>query len=115
MEKKDGVFIIDPAKAVIGALRERGPGRARAISEEFHGGLIVALVKAVSAISLETGITTVALSGGVFQNRTLLTLGMERLARAGFKVFANEKVPSNDGGIALGQVYYALKKFRLII
>ncbi len=115
MEKKDGVFIIDPAKAVIGALRERGPGRARAISEEFHGGLIVALVKAVSAISLETGITTVALSGGVFQNRTLLTLGMERLARAGFKVFANEKVPSNDGGIALGQVYYALKKFRHII
>ncbi len=112
LEKKDGVYIIDPAKAVLGALREPGPGRANAISEKFHAGLAAALIKTVSAISLETGIKTVALSGGVFQNRTLLTLGLDKLARAGFKVFANEKVPANDGGIALGQVYYLLKGFR---
>ena len=111
--KKDGVFIIDPAKAVLGALRERGPARARAraISEKFHAGLTDALVRTVSALSSDTGIKTVALSGGVFQNRTLLTGGIAKLERLGFRVYANEKVPANDGGIALGQVYYALKGF----
>ena len=113
--KTGGIFIIDPAKAVLGALRERGPMRARAISEKFHSGLAGALVKTISAISLDTGIRTVALSGGVFQNRTLLCCGMKKLRRGGFKVFANEKVPANDGGIALGQVYYALKKFRQVV
>ena len=111
IKNKDGVFIIDPAKAVLGALRERGPARARTISEKFHAGLAGALADTVSAISQDTGIKTVVLSGGVFQNRTLLALGMKKLARRGFKVFANEKVPANDGGIALGQVYYALKGF----
>ena len=115
IKKKGDIFIIDPAKAVLGALRERGPGRARAISEKFHAGLAGALVTTVSAISRDTGIKTVVLSGGVFQNRTLLTLGLEKLARRGFKAFANEKVPANDGGIALGQVYYALKGFRQVV
>lgn len=114
IEKKDGIFIIDPAKAVLGALRERGPMRARAIAEKFHAGLAEALFKTISAVSLDTGIKTAVLSGGVFQNRTLLTRGIEKLERGGFKVFANEKVPANDGGIALGQVYYALKRFRQI-
>ncbi|MFA6433699.1 MAG: carbamoyltransferase HypF [Elusimicrobiales bacterium] len=114
MEKKDGIYIIDPAKAVLGALRETGPGRARAISEKFHACAAEILLRAVSAVSRDTGIRTVVLSGGVFQNRTLLELALKKLARAGCKVFANEKVPANDGGIALGQVYYALKKFRRI-
>ncbi len=112
LQKQDGAFIIDPSKAVLAALRERGGRRAQVISERFHSGLADMLVNTVSAIGRDTGITTVALSGGVFQNRTLLTLGMERLEREGFKVFANETVPANDGGIALGQVYYALKGFR---
>jgi len=111
LQKQDGVVIIDPAGPVLAALRERGPGRARAISERFHAGLAEMLVNTVSIISRDTGIRTVALSGGVFQNRTLLTLGIERLGRKGFKVFANQKAPANDGGIALGQVYYALKGY----
>jgi hydrogenase maturation protein HypF len=110
----DGILLIDPAKAVLGALRERGAGRARVISEKFHEGLAAMLADTVSVIGRGTDIKTVVLSGGVFQNRTLLTLGMEKLRRKGFKVFANERVPSNDGGIALGQVYYALKRFHQI-
>jgi hydrogenase maturation protein HypF len=125
LHKQDGIYIIDPAKAVLAAVRERGgvraphfgpfeksAGRARIISERFHSGLADILVNTAAAIRRDTGITTVVLSGGVFQNRTLLSLGMERLEREGFKVFTNEKVPANDGGIALGQVYYALKGFR---
>ncbi len=110
--KQDGVFIIDPAKAVRAAVRERGAGRARIISERFHSGLADMLVKTATALRRETGLTTVVLSGGVFQNRTLLTFSLERLAREGFRVFTNQQVPANDGGVALGQVYYALKGFR---
>jgi hydrogenase maturation protein HypF len=50
----------------------------------------------------------VCLSGGVFQNRLLLRMLRERLEANGFEVFLNEKVPCNDGGIALGQAYIAM-------
>jgi len=112
IRKESGMLIIDPAKALTSALSERGPGRAKVIAERFHSGLALMLADAVSRISRDTGIKQVALSGGVFQNRTLLSLSMAGLERRGFKVFANEQVPANDGGIALGQVYYALNNFR---
>ena len=112
IKKENGVYIIDPAGAVLGALRERGPGRARAVSGKFHAGAAAMIIKTASALRAETGIKTVALSGGVFQNRTLLALSLGGLSAGGFKVFANTKVPSNDGGISLGQVYYALNGFR---
>ena len=112
IQKQDGVFIIDPRRAVLAAIRERGPRRARTIAERFHAGLAGMLADAVCAVSRDTGIKTAVLSGGVFQNRTLLALGIEKLESKGFKVFANEKVPANDGGIALGQVWYALKGYK---
>jgi hydrogenase maturation protein HypF len=49
------------------------------------------------------GSSKVALSGGVFQNAYLLHHGLARLQKSGFAVYANEKVPANDGGIAYGQ------------
>jgi hydrogenase maturation protein HypF len=114
ISRQDGVFLIDPAKVLAAALRERGAARARHISERFHAGLAGMLADTVLAISRGSGIKTVVLSGGVFQNRTLLECGMKSLRQKGFTVFANEKVPANDGGIALGQVYYALNRFRQI-
>lgn len=54
---------------------------------------------------------TVALSGGVFQNRTLLAELGDRLADQGYRVLVHRQVPANDGGLALGQVfYYAIRK-----
>jgi hydrogenase maturation protein HypF len=49
----------------------------------------------------------VALSGGVFQNRLLLRLTRNILADAGFAVFCHHLVPTNDGGISLGQAVIA--------
>ena len=49
----------------------------------------------------------IVLSGGVFQNKTLLSLAVNRLESKGRKVYFQEKTPINDGGIALGQLYYA--------
>ena len=112
IRRENGRLIIDPAKALLAAAAERGPGRARHIAERFHTGLAGMLAEVVSALKRETGIRTVVLSGGVFQNRFLLELCWERLERRGFKVLAGEKVPANDGGLSLGQVYYALNGFK---
>jgi hydrogenase maturation protein HypF len=54
-----------------------------------------------------TELTTVALSGGVFQNRLLLALTVPRLEHAGFRVLLHRQVPCNDGGLSLGQAVLA--------
>ena len=59
------------------------------------------------AVREETGLTTAALSGGVFQNRLLLRLCGQTLQQLGFTVLKHSTVPPNDGGIALGQAVYA--------
>ena len=53
------------------------------------------------------GVDTVALSGGVFVNRLLLSLAAEALTAAGFRVLLQSQVPCNDGGLSLGQAYVA--------
>jgi len=58
-------------------------------------------------IAGETGITQVALSGGVFQNRLLMKLTPSALQREGFNVLTHHLVPCNDGGISLGQAVIA--------
>ena len=55
----------------------------------------------------------VALSGGVFQNRLLLELTVELLEQMKFRVLTHHLVPPNDGGIALGQAVYGLKRLKL--
>ena len=54
-------------------------------------------------IRATTGLETVALSGGVYQNRLLLRITRALLRTADFEVLVHEKVPPNDGGLALGQ------------
>ena len=55
----------------------------------------------------ETGIAKTALSGGVFMNACLLEKSEKKLSLMGFEVISHSKVPSNDGGIALGQLAIA--------
>jgi hydrogenase maturation protein HypF len=57
-------------------------------------------------IKLRTGCRTAALSGGVFQNRHLLERIRDRLKSGGYRVLIHRQVPSNDGGLALGQVFF---------
>jgi hydrogenase maturation protein HypF len=58
-------------------------------------------------IAQETGLDTVALSGGCFQNRLLLGLLTARLRQVGLRSLVHHRVPCNDGGIALGQAVIA--------
>ena len=59
------------------------------------------------SIRRQEGINTVALSGGVWQNMTLLRKTVPALEGAGFTVFIHRQVPANDGGLSLGQAVIA--------
>ncbi|MFC1966940.1 carbamoyltransferase HypF, partial [Chloroflexota bacterium] len=77
------------------------------IAVKFHNTVARLIRGLCQVISNTTGITRVALSGGVFQNRLLLRKAVNLLESDGFKVFTHRQVPCNDGGISLGQVVIA--------
>ena len=80
---------------------------AAVISGRFHNTLTRFFAELCCDIRKETGLERVALSGGVFQNGTLLTDLSAALAKMKFKVYSQKLVPANDGGIALGQAVAA--------
>ncbi len=73
------------------------------IAGAFHRWVADAAVAASRQARESTGLSAVALSGGVFQNRRLVELLVPDLEQAGFEVLRHRQVPPNDGGIALGQ------------
>jgi hydrogenase maturation protein HypF len=82
---------------------------ASKISARFHNGLAKCVLEICSRIRSETGIDEVALSGGVWQNITLLGRTLSLLKKAGFKVYIHREVPTNDGGLSLGQAVIAAR------
>jgi len=80
---------------------------APVISARFHQTMARIIVETSKLISKKTGLKTVALSGGVFQNRLLFNLAVDGLEREGFQVLSHRSVPPNDGGISLGQAIVA--------
>ena len=77
------------------------------ISARFHNGLANVLLAICQTIRAENSLSTVAFSGGVWQNITLLNKTLSLLNQAGFKTLIHQQVPTNDGGISLGQVMIA--------
>ncbi len=77
------------------------------ISARFHNGVVSELARCANLIAEKSGITTFALSGGVFQNRILLCGTESLLVKNGFTVLTHSSVPANDGGIAFGQLAIA--------
>lgn len=77
------------------------------ISLKFHNTVAQIIARMCKLIARESGITQVALSGGVFQNRLLLKLATSALQREDFGVLTHHLVPCNDGGISLGQAVIA--------
>ncbi len=89
-------------------LSERSAGvRREDISYRFHLTMAEVLVSVCSDLQAETGLDRVALSGGVFQNRLLLEMVIPRLEAAGLRPLVHRLVPTNDGGVSLGQAYVA--------
>jgi hydrogenase maturation protein HypF len=77
------------------------------ISIKFHNTVARMINEMCHLIADETGISQIALSGGVFQNRLLLRKTVSLLESSGFQVFTHRQVPCNDGGISLGQAVIA--------
>ena len=73
------------------------------ISAKFHH----ALAEAVVSVAKRVGVMRVALSGGCFQNRYLTARVVTRLREENFSPYWHQRVPTNDGGIALGQIMAA--------
>ncbi len=96
-------------------VKERRQGTSLSeLAWRFHYTVVDVCCKVAVLARLKEGVDTVALSGGVFQNRLLLEWTMDLLRKDGFRVYTNEKVPANDGGIALGQAYIGGLKFGLM-
>lgn len=77
------------------------------LAYSFHLGLSELIVSACFRAREETGVNIAALTGGCFQNTLLLELCAKRLRENGFRVLTHSLIPSNDGGIALGQAVAA--------
>jgi len=77
------------------------------VSARFHNTVAAALTAMAEKAGKSSGIGTVALSGGVFCNRYLTNRLIKLLKKAGFSVLFNQSVPSNDGGISVGQTAIA--------
>jgi hydrogenase maturation protein HypF len=82
------------------------------IARRFHLTVSELLVAACLQVKADTGLTTVALSGGVFQNRRLTRRLVERLEECGFQTYLNRQIPPNDGGLSLGQAAVAAARLR---
>ena len=80
------------------------------ISAKFHN----ALAEAVVAVAKKIGEQRVMLSGGCFQNRYLTERTVRRLQAEGFRPYWHQRVPPNDGGIALGQVMAAFRERQIV-
>jgi hydrogenase maturation protein HypF len=95
------LWTVDPALLVRALVADTRAGVPMGIiSARFHNGLVEAAVEVAHRTALER----VVLSGGCFQNRYLLERTVARLRADGFRPVWHQRLPPNDGGIALGQV-----------
>ncbi|MCC6730400.1 MAG: carbamoyltransferase HypF [Chthonomonadales bacterium] len=102
-------LVVDWEPIVRGVLADVADGAPLGhIAARFHN----ALVEAIAAVVERVGLERVVLTGGCFQNRYLTESAVCRLREAGFRPYWHQRVPPNDGGIALGQAVGAIQKLR---
>jgi hydrogenase maturation protein HypF len=105
---------IDAGPAVQAMLDDvRAAVPASTLSARFHNGIAAAVGEAAGRIRQATGLQTVVLSGGVWQNITLLRRTLSLLEAQGFQVYIHREVPANDGGLSLGQAVIAASRMRV--
>jgi hydrogenase maturation protein HypF len=108
VDLEGGTVSLDPAPLVARLWRERAAGTAPAVmSAGFHAGFAHAVVRATAHLADRHELDTVALSGGVFQNRRLSRIVTNGLEEMGLEVLVHRRLPPNDGGISIGQAAVA--------
>ena len=106
--ERNGVNIVHLKELFGGIIKDLKSGVSQAgIAMKFHRTMAAVVVQMCQRLAKISGIKKVALSGGVFQNRLLLRLTAAALGEVGFEVLTHSKVPTNDGGVSLGQAVIA--------
>ncbi len=106
--EQDGMNIVHLAELFSAIIIDLDKGVSPAIiSTRFHRSIARLVMQMCKRLTNTTGVSKIALSGGVFQNRLLLRLTVATLEEAGLEVLTHCKVPTNDGGISLGQAVIA--------
>jgi hydrogenase maturation protein HypF len=104
----DGVWLLDPVPllAELGERRQRGEALGK-LAADFHDSVADATAELARRACQASGIATVALAGGVFQNARLLCSVRRRLAALGLQVLIARRLGPNDGAVSYGQAAVA--------
>ncbi|MGV9901184.1 carbamoyltransferase HypF [Streptomyces sp. NPDC003388] len=107
-------LVVDHRPWLEGLLADVGDGgrTAAQVSRTFHESVVHAVVEVCLRLSRDSGIHDVVLSGGVFLNQHLLIRCEQELTGAGLRVHTHSRVPTNDGGISVGQAMVAAARAR---
>jgi hydrogenase maturation protein HypF len=101
-------LVYDPRPTLRAILEARAGGATtETVAARFQETIAAVTRQLCGDVRAATGLRSVALSGGVFQNQWLATTLVRRLSSDGFEVHTNERVPANDGGISYGQAAVA--------
>jgi hydrogenase maturation protein HypF len=101
--REDGAFVFDWGPMVEALVAERE--NTQHAAARFH----VTLATGIADIARRVGEPRVVLTGGCFQNRLLTELTLDRLSEAGLEPIVHSRIPPNDGGISVGQVWAAAR------
>jgi hydrogenase maturation protein HypF len=113
IEEQEKRLILDPLPLLISLGERRASGHdVPDLAAEFHESVTQATVEVARRLREETGIETVALGGGVFQNTRLLNSVRTRLVAIGFAVLVPRLLSPNDGAISYGQAAVAAALMR---
>jgi hydrogenase maturation protein HypF len=108
LERLDDLVVYDPRPTLAALLEGTAVGRSKGmLAAAFQATIVEVTREILDGARAATGIASVCLSGGVFQNRRLASALLRDLARDGFRVFINRQVPVNDGGVSYGQAAVA--------
>ena len=107
-EETGGYYLMRPEPIIRDVVESLVAGvSVEIVAGRFHTTLVRMFTELTFRISQDCGINRIVLSGGVFQNARLLTGLIDTLYAKGLKVYTHSIVPTNDGGICLGQAMVA--------
>ena len=108
-----GAIVFDPRAMIRALVADLVAGIPSAqISARFHATLVAVVGEICSRVRAETGISIIALSGGVMQNCLLTEAVIAHLEKDDFIVLTHSLVPPNDGGLSLGQAAVAAARLQ---
>ncbi|MFH1578390.1 MAG: hypothetical protein ABIC18_04905 [Candidatus Omnitrophota bacterium] len=108
IRKAGDKYIIEPGPIFKQIVKDLRTGMAKErIAYRFHLSVAKMIIKMSVILSKASGIKTIVLSGGVFQNRILLDTSRAGLEEKGFRVFTHDILSSSDAGLSLGQAAVA--------